>query len=84
MELTYKILENGYQILKEGRVWIEQIEPFIPNKSKTYEENAKEQIAEIISGQEETAKKEMTMEEMQQQITDLQLAIVELAERSEE
>lgn len=80
MNLTYNILENGYQILNEGKVWIEQIEPFIPDKSKSYEENAKAQIAELLEQQENAKKEQTTLEELQQQVTDLQLAVVELAE----
>ena len=80
MNLEYKILENGYQILNDGKVWIEQIEPFIPDKSKSYEENAKAQIAELLEQQESAKQEQATMEEMQQQITYLQLAVVELAE----
>ena len=80
MNLEYKILENGYQILNEGKVWIEQIEPFIPNKDLSYEENAKAQIAELLEQQESAKQEQATLEEMQQQITDLQLAVVELAE----
>lgn len=80
MNLTYNILENGYQILNDGKVWIEQIEPFIPDKSKSYEENAKAQIAELLQQQENAKKEQTTLEELQQQVTDLQLAVVELAE----
>lgn len=80
MNLTYNILENGYQILNDGKVWIEQIEPFIPDKSKSYEENAKAQIAELLQQQESAKQEQATMEELQQQVTDLQLAVVELAE----
>ena len=80
MNLTYNILENGYQILNEGKVWIEQIEPFIPNKDLSYEENAKAQIAELIAQAENAKKEQTTLEELQQQVTDLQLAVVELAE----
>lgn len=80
MNLTYNILENGYQILNDGKVWIEQIEPFIPNKDLSYEENAKAQIAELLQQQENAKKEQTTLEELQQQVTDLQLAVVELAE----
>lgn len=80
MNLTYKLLKNGYQILNDGKVWIEQVEPFIPDKTKSYEENAKAQIAELLEQQESVKQEQATMEEMQQQITDLQLAVVELAE----
>lgn len=50
MNLTYEILENGYVIKNNGEVWIEQVEPFIPDRTKSYEENAKEQIQEILDG----------------------------------
>ena len=80
MKLDYKLLKNGYQITDNGKVWIEQIEPFIPNKDLSYEENAKAQIAELLEQQESAKQEQATMEEMQQQITDLQLAVVELAE----
>lgn len=80
MNLTYNILENGYQILNDGKVWIEQIEPFIPDKSKSYEENAKAQIAELLEQQESAKQEQTTLEELQQQVTDLQLALAELVE----
>lgn len=50
MNLTYEILENGYVIKDNGRVWIKQVEPFIPNPNLSYEENAKEQIQELLDG----------------------------------
>lgn len=48
LNLTYEIVENGYYILNNGTRWIEQLEPFIPNKTKSYEENAKAQMEEIL------------------------------------
>ncbi len=45
---TYEITENGYYILNEGKRWIHQYEPYIPNKNLSYEENAKAQIKELI------------------------------------
>ena len=80
MNLTYNILENGYQILNDGKVWIEQIEPFIPNKDLSYEENAKAQIAELVANEEAAKQEQATLEELQQQVTDLQLALAELVE----
>jgi len=50
MNLTYEILENGYVIKNNGEVWIEQVEPFILDRTKSYEENAKEQIQELLDG----------------------------------
>lgn len=78
--LTYEIESNGYKILKDGKVWLVQQEPYISDKDKTYEENAIAHIKEIIESSTKVAEAQLTMEEMQQQITDLQLALVELAE----
>ena len=71
----YSIEENGYTIYLEGKAFIDQHEPYIPMKDKSYEENAEAQIDELIASQEK--KGEPTLEE---QITDLQLALAELAE----
>lgn len=49
MNLTYKVVENGYEIYNEGRLWITQYEPYIPNPSLSYEENAKAQMAELLA-----------------------------------
>lgn len=45
--LTYKIKENGYEIYKDGVLWISQYEPYIPNPNLSYEENAIRQIEEL-------------------------------------
>lgn len=71
----YSIEENGYTIYLEGKAFIDQHEPFIPIKDKTYEENAKAQIDEIINAQQAPA--QPTLEE---QVTDIQLALAELVE----
>lgn len=54
IELSYKIVENGYEIYRDNdpnygssRPWITQYEPYIPNKELSYEENAKLQIEEL-------------------------------------
>ena len=47
MNLTYKVVENGYEIYDNGTLWITQYEPFIPNKSLSYEDNARAQIEEL-------------------------------------
>lgn len=44
---TYEIKENGFIILKHGRPYMVQLEPYIPNPSISYEENAQEMIAEL-------------------------------------
>ena len=47
--ITYKILNNGYEIYLDGKIWISQIEPYIPYPSLSYEEGCLKQIEEICS-----------------------------------
>lgn len=55
-DLYYVIEENGYHIYdrNDSLFHIYQYEPFIPNKNLSYEENAKEQIAEMMKPAAET------------------------------
>ena len=52
MSLIYEITDNGYHIYdtEDPLFHIHQYEPFIPNPSITYEENALMQIADIDRG----------------------------------
>ena len=77
---TYEVTENGYYILINGEKVIHQYEPYIPNSNLSYEENAKAQIEELKKAKEASQNKKTSMEQMQQDITDLQLALVELYE----
>lgn len=77
---TYEVTENGYYIYINGEKIIHQYEPYIPNPSLSYEENAKAQIEELKKAKEASQNKKTSMEQMQQDITDLQLALVELYE----
>lgn len=47
--ITYTLSEDGYDIFIDGELWLVQHEPYIPDKSKSYEENAIAQIEELIS-----------------------------------
>ena len=49
-DLYYVIEENGYHIYdrNDGLLHVHQYEPYIPDKSKTYEENAQAQIHEYM------------------------------------
>lgn len=77
---TYEVTENGYYILVNGVKTIHQYEPFIPDKTKSYEENAIAQIAELQAQDEQALNNvEVSNQELQEQITELQLAMVELA-----
>lgn len=77
MNLTYEILENGYQILKDGTPWVVQEEPFIPDPSKSYEDNAKAQIEEILNP---PAPEPDEIDLMKEDIINTQLALTEVYE----
>lgn len=51
-QLSYRIVEDGYFIDLNGRPWIHQYEPYIPDPSLSYEDNAIAQIDAIIAEQE--------------------------------
>ena len=71
--ISYKIVENGYEIYFDGVLWITQHEPYakLYDSSKSYEENCLMQIEEL------TAPVEPDMTE--QRISDLEDAVIELA-----
>ena len=77
---TYEITENGYYILINGKKVIHQYEPYIPNKSLSYEENAKVQIEELKASEEAQKEEKSDIEQMKSDITDIQLALTELYE----
>lgn len=67
VKLTYKVREDGYDIFREGdplyadgRPWISQTEPLIPNKDLSYEENAKLQIEQLTKATEEPLEESTT------------------------
>ena len=71
--ISYKIVENGYEIYLDGKLWITQYEPYAHpyDNSKSYEENCLLQIEEL------TAPIEPDMTE--QRISELEDAVIELA-----
>lgn len=77
MKLTYEILENGYKIKKDGKDWIIQLEPCIPNPELSYEENAKAQIEEILNP---PAPEPTEIELLQEEVTNTQIALTEVYE----
>lgn len=77
---TYEITEDGYYILINGEKVIHQYEPYIPDSSKSYEENAKAQIEELKQADSQNAQRKTNIEQMQSDITDLQLALTEIYE----
>ena len=77
---TYEVTENGYYILINGNKVIHQYEPYIPDTSESYEENAKAQIEELKAADEKEKNEKTEMEQIKQDITDIQLALTEMYE----
>ena len=77
--ITYEILENGYRINLDGKPWIEQLEPYIPNPSISYEENAIAQIEEIVAMHENAKNEQVEKEQLMEQVKLQDEAINELA-----
>ena len=71
--ITYEILENGYEIKLDGKLWITQNATNLPYPNLTLEECCLKQIDDICTPQEEQAS-------IQDQITNIELAIAELYE----
>jgi len=79
-EFSYEIVENGYFILINGQKVIHQYEPFIPDPNKTYEENAIAQIEEMKEADKREEETKTKLEELEEQVTDLQIAMTEMYE----
>ena len=71
--ITYEILENGYRINLDGKLWITQDTTNLPYPNLTLEECCLKHIDEICTPQEEAVP-------LQDQITNLELAIAEIYE----
>ena len=77
--ITYEILENGYRINLDGKPWIEQLEPYIPNPSISYEENAIAQMEELVAMHGNAKNEQMEKEALIEQVKLQDEAINELA-----
>jgi hypothetical protein len=55
-EIGYIVTEDGYDIYLNWSKWIVQHEPYIPDRRKTYEENAIKQIEDMLAAEKENAK----------------------------
>ena len=77
--ITYEILENGYRINLDGKPWIEQVEPYIPNPSISYEENAIAQMEELVAMHENAKNEQIEKEQLIEQVKLQDEAINELA-----
>ena len=71
--ITYEILENGYEIKLDGKLWITQDTTNLPYPNLTLEECCLKQIDDICTPQEEAVS-------LQDQITNLELAMAEIYE----
>ena len=71
--ISYKILDNGYEIYLDGVLWITQYEPYakLYDKNKSYEENCLRQIEELTDPP--------MPDTTEQRISDLEDAVIELA-----
>lgn len=82
--LSYEILEDGYNIYLGGTLWITQQEPHIPCPDLGYEGSCLKQMEELCclktSIDQEPQGLDKKIEELQQQITDMQIALCELYE----
>ena len=77
--ISYEILENGYRINLDGQQWIHQYEPYIPNPSISYEENAIAQMEELVAMHENAKNEQMEKEQLMEQVKLQDEAINELA-----
>lgn len=80
MNLTYEIVDSGYNILKDGKVWMVQPKGIFPHEGATVEESAQNHINAIIADNEAQPSAPTTDE----QIQELMLAVAELAASSEQ
>lgn len=71
--ISYKIVENGYEIYLDGKLWITQYEPYAHpyDNNKSYEENCLLQIEELTAPVEPDT--------TEQRISELEDAVIELA-----
>ena len=67
---TYEIVENGYIIKKNGDNYLIQLEPFIPNKSLSYKENAELHIQEQIENDNKT---NIVTKRLEEKVNDIDL-----------
>ena len=79
-QISYEVTNDGYKIYLDGQLWIHQYEPYIPDKSKSYEENAIAHIEELYNGYQASLKEQQEQASIQDQITNLELAIAEIYE----
>ena len=80
---TYEITKNGYYIFIDGIKVIHQYEPYLLDSTKDYEANAKAQIIQMREADTLEKNNENKIEQLEEQITELQLAMIEISEAKE-
>ena len=78
-QVSYEVIDNGYKIYLDGQLWIHQYEPYIPNPSISYEENAIAQMEELVAMHENAKNEQMEKEALIEQVKLQDEAINELA-----
>ena len=78
-QISYEVTDNGYKIYLDGQQWIHQYEPYIPNPSISYEENAIAQIEELVAMHKNAKNEQMEKEQLIEQVKLQDEAINELA-----
>ena len=78
-QISYEVTDNGYKIYLDGQLWIHQYEPYIPNPSISYEENAIAQMEELVAMHENAKNEQMEKEQLIEQVKLQDEAINELA-----
>ena len=78
-QISYEVTDDGYKIYLDGKPWIHQYEPYIPNPSISYEENAIAQIEELVAMHENAKNEQMEKEALMEQVKLQDEAINELA-----
>lgn len=78
-QISYEVTDNGYKIYLDGQLWIHQYEPYIPNPSISYEENAIAQMEELVAMHENVKNEQMEKEQLIEQVKLQDEAINELA-----
>lgn len=79
-DVSYEILDNGYNIYLDGALYITQPEPYIPYPTLGYEGSCLKQIEELVNEEGQNVGQSKPIEELQQQITDIQVALCEVYE----
>ena len=74
--ISYEILENGYKIYLDGKLWIEQLDEYAKpiDTAKTYEENCLLQLADI------TATATANTDTLEERVTVVESAVMDIAD----